>query len=266
MPEQTRGIDAYLHAIQAIQENIVATQREELAAVAQAMAETMQRNERIFLFGTGHSGLVLEEAFTRAGGIAAAVPLFCSALMLHENTDYAMRLERTSGIAQPLLAQYKPRAGEMIFIISNSGVNQMPVEMALEAKQLGLTVVTVCAHTYAAMAPLSSHGKRLYELGDYNLDNGGIPGDALVPLEDRAWRVAPSSSVIGIFLWNSLVTEASYRLIDMGEEPPVLISGNYVKTIEGASEHNRRMIARWGQGNPHLPLLYQHPPENENGG
>jgi len=265
MTTATPGIDNYLNGIQQIQTKIVETQREELAAVSQAMADTIQRGERIFLFGTGHSGLVLEEAFTRAGGIAAAVPMFSSVLMLHENTDYAMRLERTSGMAQPLLMQYKPQAGEMLFVISNSGVNQMPVEMALEAKKLGLTVVTICAHTYAAMAPLSTIGKRLYELGDFNLDNGGIPGDALVSLPDRPWRVAPSSSVVVIFLWNSLITEASYRLIEMGEEPPVLISGNYIKTVEGASEHNRTMIARWGAGNPHLPLLYQQPPLDNSG-
>jgi uncharacterized phosphosugar-binding protein len=180
--------------------------------------------------------------------------------MLHENTDYAMRLERTSGIAQPLLAQYAPEAGEMIFVVSNSGVNQMPVEMVLEAKKRGLLVVTICAHEYAAMAPLSTVGKRLYEMGDFNIDNGGIPGDALVPLEGRAWRVAPSSSVIVIFLWNCLITETAFRLLDMEEEPPVLISGNYVKVIDGAREHNMQMIARWGDGDPHLPLLYRRPP------
>jgi len=263
MPEQTWGLDAYLEAIQAMQSRVIETQRETLAKVAQAMAETMQRSQRIFLFGTGHSGLVLEEAFTRAGGIAAAVPMFSSVLMLHENTDYAMRLERASGVALPLLVQYDPQPGEMILIISNSGVNQMPVEMAIEAKKLGLVVVTICAHDYAAMAPLSTVGKRLYELGDYNLDNGGIPGDALVPLKDRDWKVAPSSSVVVIFMWNSLITEASYRLISMGDEPPVLISGNYVKKLEGAAEHNRAMIARWGDGNPHLPLLYRRPPQNK---
>lgn len=261
MSTTTPGLDRYLEGIQAMQTKVIDTQRETLAQVAQAMAETMQRGERIFLFGTGHSGLVLEEAFTRAGGIAAAVPLFSSVLMLHENTDYAMRLERASGVAQPLLVQYDPQPGEMLFIISNSGVNQMPVEMALEAKKLGLTVVTICAHEYAAIAPLSTVGKRLYELGDFNLDNGGIPGDALVPLPDRPWRVAPSSSVVVIFLWNSLITEAAYRLIDMGEEPPVLISGNYIKKVKGAMEHNRAMIERWGDGNPHLPLLYRRPPQ-----
>jgi uncharacterized phosphosugar-binding protein len=257
---KTRGIDQFLSAIQAMQTKVIETQREKLGQVAQAMVETIQRGQRIFLFGTGHSGLVLEEAFTRAGGLAATVPVFSSSLMLHENTDYAMRLERTSGIAQPLLAQYAPEAGELIFVISNSGVNQMPVEMVLEAKKLGLVVVTICAHEYAAMAPLSTVGKRLYEMGDFNIDNGGIPGDALVPLEGREWRVAPSSSVVVIFLWNCLITETAFRLLDMGEEPPVLISGNYVKTIDGARAHNMQMVARWGDGNPHLPLLYRRPP------
>lgn len=97
MISETPGIDQYLDAIQEMQIRVVDTQREILAQVAQAMAKVVQNNQRLLLFGTGHSGLVLEEAFTCTGGFVAAVPMFSSSLMLHENTEFAMRLERISG-------------------------------------------------------------------------------------------------------------------------------------------------------------------------
>lgn len=58
---------------------------------------------------------------------------------------------------------------------------------------------------------------------------------------------------------NSLIAEAAYRLIDMGEEPPVVISGNYVQKISGQMS-NMRMVSLWSDGNPHLPLLCRCPP------
>lgn len=98
------------------------------------MAATLAREQRIFLFGTGHSHLIPEEAFYRAGGLDAAVPIFAPSLMLHEDPERSSELERQAGLAEPLLAPYEPEPGEMLFVFSNSGVNQLPVEMALAAR------------------------------------------------------------------------------------------------------------------------------------
>ena len=242
------GIDGYFQSIQALQSRVIEGQRQLLLRIADRMAETIRRDGRIFVFGTGHSHMLAEEAFFRAGGLASVTPIFASMLMLHESPTMSSLLERTAGLAGPLLDEYEPQPGEMIFIYSNSGVNQMPVEMALEAKKRGLFVVSVSSWAYARVAPLSSIGKRLDEAADLAIDNGGEPGDALAPVEGAGWKVGPSSTVIGALIWNCLVTEAVYRLRAMGEEPPVIVSFN----IQGAAERNTAHLAKWRKVNRHL--------------
>jgi len=244
----TSGIDAYYHGILGLMSRVMESQRLLLDKVAQRMAETIYNDGRILLFGTGHSHLLVEEAFYRAGGLAPATPIFSSMVMLHENALLSSQAERTPGLAAPLLAGYNPRPGEMLFVFSNSGVNQMPVEIALSAKKHGLFVVSVSSLAYARLAPLSAVGVRLDEVADIALDNGGEPGDAMVPVEGAGYRVGPSSTVLGALLWNSLVTETVFRLQSMQADPPVIISLN----MPGAGEHNSLVLEKWRKINQHL--------------
>lgn len=244
----TPGVDAYYHGILELMSRVMDGQRDLLGRVAQRMAEIIHNDGRIFLFGTGHSHLLVEEAFYRAGGLAPATPLFSSAVMLHENALLSSQVERTPGLAATLLASYDPRPGEMLFVFSNSGVNQMPVEIAMCGKEHGLFVVSVSSLAYAQVAPLSTAGERLDEVADIALDNGGEPGDALVPVEGRDYRIGPSSTIIGALLWNSLVAETVYRLQQMQADPPVIISIN----MPGAREHNALVLEKWRKINKHL--------------
>ena len=188
----TSGIDDYFTAITALQHQVFTSQREQLHSVAQAMTDVILRDGRIFTFGTGHSHLLAEESHFRAGGLANAVPMLLSALMLHEGARLSSDLERTPGVARAVFNRYQPQAGEMIFIYSNSGVNVTPVEMALVAKEHGLLTVAVCSLAYARVAPLSNLGQRLPDVADYVIDNGGQPGDGLIALDSSAWRVGPT--------------------------------------------------------------------------
>ncbi|HEY3311068.1 MAG TPA: SIS domain-containing protein [Anaerolineales bacterium] len=241
----------YQRSIREMQERVVERQSERLCQTASRMADTVEAGRRIFLFGRGHSHLLAEEAFYRAGGLAAATPVFSSALMLHEDVHQSSRLERTSGLAAGLLERYHPAVGEMLFIFSNSGVNQLPVELALEAKRRGLYVVSVSALEYAKIAPQSGLGLRLDQAADLALDNGGIPGDALLALEGCEWRVGPSSTILGALLWNCLVVECMAVLQSRGvsaENLPVFASSN----MRGAAEHNAALLEEWRKVNPHL--------------
>ena len=242
------GIDTYFSAALELQLRVVERQRPLLIQVAAAMQERIRLRQRIFIFGTGHSHMLAEEAFYRAGGLAAVVPIFSSALMLHEHPEFGSRVERTPGLAESLLANYQPQPGEMIFIVSNSGVNHLPVEMALAARTQGLLVVSISSFAYALVAPLSALGRRLDEVANLAIDNGCPPGDALAPIAGTDWRVGPGTSVITALIWNCLVTEAAYQLKSMGEIPPVFISLN----IPGAHQHNEALLAEWRSGNPHF--------------
>ncbi|MFN8597048.1 MAG: SIS domain-containing protein [Anaerolineae bacterium] len=242
------GLNDYFAHIAVLQQRVLDSQRAQLQQVAAAMTEAVLNDRRIFTFGTGHSHLLAEEGHFRAGGLANVVPMLSSGLMLHEGTLLSSQLERTPGLARLILERYRPTAGEMLFVFSNSGVNQLPVEMAQLAKERGLITVAVCSQAYAQIAPLSKLGQRLLDVTDYAIDNGGQPGDSLIALDGSPWRVGPSSTVIGALIWNALITEVAYHLTLQNVEVPVYASSN----LPGAAEHNEALIAKWRPRNPHI--------------
>jgi len=251
IPPAGQALESYFQAIQALQQRVLEGQREKLCQVANRMADTIQSGRRILIFGSGHSHLMAEEAFYRAGGLAPATPIFSTMLMLHEDPHLSSRLERTPGVAKVLLERYHPIPDELLFIFSNSGVNYLPVELAGQARKLGLYVISISALTYAKSAPLSELGVRLDEIADQAIDNGGIPGDALLELERCDWRVGPSSTILGALIWNSLVVECVACLVARGwqsSELPIIASLN----MPGAAEHNEGVLAQWRKINQHL--------------
>jgi uncharacterized phosphosugar-binding protein len=248
MTESITAIDRYLQAISELQARVIEGQRATLLAIAGKMAESTLEDRRIFLFGTGHSHLLAEEGFYRAGGLANVVPILADHLMLHQLPELGSLLERTPGLADLILNRYAPQREEMLFVFSNSGVNRLPVEMAQRARERGLIVVSVSSFDYARQAPLSDLGLRLDQCVDWALDNGGVPGDALLELPGFPWRVAPSSTVIAAMLWNALVAETTRLLLESGVTPPVFASLN----VSGAAEHNQALLEEWRPRNIHL--------------
>ena len=248
MPFSDTALDQYLQAITELEKRVVETQRAVLFRIAAKMAETIQRDQRIFLFGTGHSHMLAEEGFYRAGGLANVVPILAEQFMLHSLPNLGSRLERTPGLADLILERYAPEVGDILFVFSNSGVNHLPVEMAMRGREKGMFAVSVSSLAYAKQAPLSDLGKRLDEAVDLALDNGGVPGDALVDIEGFAWRVAPSSTIINALLWNSLVAETARLLQASGVTPPVFVNIN----VAGAAERNQTLLDKWRPRNIHL--------------
>lgn len=248
MKSPVNAFDRYLQAMNELQAHVVEGQRAKLLEAAKRMADATRRDLRIFLFGTGHSHLIAEEGFYRAGGLANVVPILTEHVMLHHLPSLGSRLERTSGLADMILDRYAPQPDEMLFVVSNSGVNQLPVEMALRGRARGLFVASISSHAYARQAPLSALGLRLDQSVDIALDNGGLPGDAALEFENFPWRVAPSSTVIGALLWNSLVAETARLLLESGIEPPVYASLN----VSGAEHHNQALLEKWRPRNIHL--------------
>jgi uncharacterized phosphosugar-binding protein len=248
MSSSSNALDQYFQAVRELEARVIESQRDLLIEVAERMAETTRRDQRIFLFGTGHSHLLAEEGFYRAGGLANVVPILAEHLMLHHLPSIGSRLERMPGLAEMILERYAPEPDEMLFVFSNSGVNHLPVEMALRGRERRMFVVGVCSFAYAGQAPLSDLGVRLDQAVDVALDNGGLPGDALLKLDDFPWRVAPSSTVICALLWNCLISETARLLVESGITPPVFVSLN----VAGAAKHNEALLKKWRPHNIHL--------------
>jgi uncharacterized phosphosugar-binding protein len=230
------GIESYYRAIAETQQRVIESQRDLLAAVAKKMADTIIGGGRIYVFGTGHSHMLAEEGYARAGGLMSVVPIFYSALMLHESIPLEAKIERIPGLAGDLLDRSGIKPGEMLFVYSNSGVNHLPVEMAVEAKKRGIVTVTVNSMSFAKVAPLSSIGKRLADICDYAIDNGGVAGDGICAVPGLEWKVGPTSTVIGALIWNALVVEATHHIQRAKGDAPVGVSFN----MPGYAEHAKK--------------------------
>jgi uncharacterized phosphosugar-binding protein len=248
MVPPVNALEQYLKAVSELQRHAVESQLAILTEMAERMAETTRKERRIFLFGAGHSHMLAEEGFYRAGGLANVVPILTEHFMLHHLPALGSHLERTPGLANMILDRYAPEPGEMLFVFSNSGVNRLPVEMAMRGHEREMFIIGISSFKYARQAPLSDLGLRLDEVVDLALDNGGIPGDALIEVEDFPWRVAPSSTIICALLWNCLVSETARLLQESGIPPPIFVSLN----VRGAEEHNRILLDKWRPLNIHL--------------
>ncbi len=242
------GAAAYMNVIQSLLNQIVSTQGSAIEKAASAVVKAIQQGGLIYLFGSGHSHMLVEEGHYRAGGLAPVTPILVSELMIHESAISSSSYERLPGLAPVILKRYQVTDKDIIFIFSNSGVNAVPVEMALEAHKVGMTIIAVLSRSYSQQAPLSSLGKRLYEIADIVLDNQLPPGDAVVQIEGSGLRCGPASTIVGAFLLNAVLTEATFRLAAEGVMPPVYISSN----MPGAKEHNRALLEQYKPHNPHL--------------
>jgi uncharacterized phosphosugar-binding protein len=174
----------------------------------------------------------------------SVVPIFYTALMLHESIPLEAKVERIPGLAGDLLDRSGIKSGEMLFVYSNSGVNHLPVEMAIEAKKRGVVTVTVGSVAFAAVAPLSGIGKRLADVCDFAIDNAGVAGDGIVSVPGLDWKVGPTSTVIGALIWNALVVETTFRIQIARGDAPVGVSFNmpgyaeYAKALEKKKDFN----------------------------
>lgn len=219
---------------------------ESIAAAADAVVRTAGRDGLVYLFGTGHSHMLAEEAHYRAGGLAFAVPVLAGALMLHEGAVASTALERLPGIAAAVLGRYPIGGNDVLVVASNSGVNAAPVEAAEIGRARGACVIAVTSEAYSRAA--ANGRRRLAELADIVLDNGAPAGDAVLGVGAGGMRVGPVSTAIGAALLNAVLAEAAARLERSGAAAPVYLSAN----MPGATETNAALIARFRPRNPHL--------------
>jgi uncharacterized phosphosugar-binding protein len=203
------------------------TQAGSIRAAGELVADCLVKDGLIHVFGTGHSHMLVEELFYRAGGLAAINPILDSGLMLHESAFTSTDLERMEGYVPVVFSRYSFSPADIMIIISNSGCNAGPVEAAMEARRYGLRIIAVTALAYSrSSVPRHSSGKRLFELADIILDNGGVPGDAAVEVEGLSVRICPTSTIIGAALLNAVVYEAVTTLLNRGIPPAVIQSVN----------------------------------------
>ena len=233
--------DQYLTTATAMLQRACAQNAPVLRALAPVIGASLAQGGVLHTFGSGHSEIISREIIGRAGGLVCITGLTDPTGGFIENmVGYGTKL------AERYDRQYGLLPGETIIVISNSGKNSSPIEVALYAKQKGLHVVGLtCVEMSKTAATVHPGGKKLHEVADHVLDNGGVIGDAVVeistggaglPAEALA-KAGPTSTLIGATLLNLLTLEVIEWLKAGGHPLPILRSQN----LPGAIEYNREV-------------------------
>lgn len=217
----------YLDALLALVTRIRQEQCAQIRQAAELVAAALAIDGIVHTFGTGHSHLLAEEAFFRAGGLVAVNPIRDRRLMMLEGAVVSTSAEREHGLARSILERHVIKGGDVGIIMSNSGRNAVPIEMALEmrARQAAVIAITSLAQSRRATSRHDS-GKRLFELADVVLDNGVPEGDALVDVAGLDRPMGPGSTVSGAALVNAVFVEAAALASARGVRVRVLRSAN----------------------------------------
>lgn len=240
---------AYLERVEEMIQRLQREQLESIRNAAEMVAEVLRKDGLIHIFGTGHSHMLAEEGLYRAGGLAPVNAMLDPGLMLHEGATASTDMERLPGYSRIVAKKYDFQEGDLLIIVSNSGVNAVPVEMALLAKEAGMKVVAISSIAYSQAAKLKPGvPARLYDVADLTLDNLGEPGDAVVEVDGSGLKVGPTSTVVGAAVLNAVFVEAVSLLAADGAELPVYRSSN----MPGAPEHNRHLVNRFRGRVKHL--------------
>ena len=214
----------------------------EVHKVSRQVAERLMDGGIIHLFGCGHSSLLAQDAYYRAGGLVPVRPILIEPLMLHQGAYQSTLNERTEGFVYPYLAKEDIREEDIVIVFSTSGRNPAPIDVALFGKAQGAMVISVQSLEYNS-SQYSKHpsGKRLEAVGDFVMDTKVPVGDAIETRQGMDTRFSPLSSVVGTALLHELMTNVIEAFWEAGEEAPVFKSGN----VDGADQHNRAMMARY---------------------
>jgi uncharacterized phosphosugar-binding protein len=235
----------YFRTVCDIIEKVMETQHEPIDNVAEWITESIREGGVLHVFGSGHGHVVGEDLFYRAGGLAPvnAILDFNFTQMGGGIPTRSTMFERLEGYTTILLKNYDLRAGEVIVIASQSGINAAVIEAALVGKARGLKVVALTSLEQSSHASSRhSSGKRLFEIADTTIDNCIPPGDAVIKIAEGIPKAAPVSTVIHCSIMQAIVAEVAKRLYEQGIEPPLWISAN----VPGGDERIAELMAQYG--------------------
>jgi uncharacterized phosphosugar-binding protein len=236
----------------------------QLPAVGRAadwFAETILAGRMVHVFGSGHSRILVEEMWPRYGSFPGFNPIVELSLTFHNlvvganGQRQAMFLENVSGLAERILRNFDLSETDSALVISSSGCNVVPIEMAELFQKRGVKVVSIVSRKHSeASESKRADGKRLQDFSDLVLDTGAPVGDAMVRVEGLETPVSPGSTVGGCLLVNAIKAEVALRLTRAGQ-PPKVLSGaavvgkeRAVELFEGAYDEHARRVAKMYEG------------------
>lgn len=237
----------YLIRVEEILSTIRQTQIEKIEQAGDLFARSIRSGGHVYLFGSGHSVIPVLDIFPRYGSFVGFHPIYDPRLMWFNvvgpgGARELLWLERQEGYVRNILASYTLEPRDSILIFSHGGLNAAPVEMALEAGQKGLKVVSVSSLQNGREARAThSSGKKLADASDIAIDNCVPPEDALVSIKGISEKFAAGSTVAAVSIAMALVAETAARLVKEGAKPPTFVSPN----VGLPPDHNQNVFKEY---------------------
>lgn len=239
----------YFQALKELLDVVEKDERDNIEKAAQIMAACIQEDGIIHVFGCGHSHMLGEELFYRAGGLVPISPILVEDLMLHKGAVRSSLLEKDEHFAEQVMTNVTIHPKDVVIVVSTSGRNPVPIDVAELAKKQGAFVIGITSPRYARnQSSRHQTGMFLYQSVDLVIDNHIEVGDALMEHQSLDVPFGTGSTVIGTAIVNGIMVEAVKVMVEHGFAPPILKSGN----VDGAEEHNRTLI---NQYKSRIPML-----------
>jgi uncharacterized phosphosugar-binding protein len=246
-------VKCFFAKIHGLIDTIQETQMEAIQKAAEEIAIRLEKGGILYVFGCGHSHVLAEEVFNRAGGLIQAKSIVPHELTVDLDMDKSTLMERTDGLAEIIFATTKIRKADILILVSNSGRNAVPVQMALGAKKRGIFTIGMTNVNHSkGVSSRDKSGKKLYELCNVVLDTCGPKGDALIQPPGKNYTIAPVSTIVGAVIMEALVCAVVETMLVHSVEPPLYQSVN----IDGNDDYNRQAREQLKERFPELREVF----------
>ena len=213
-----------------------------IKAAGKVIFDAVKEKGILHVFATGHSHMLAEEMFYRAGGLVAINPVLRPFLMQHEGAISSTKFERLSGIAKIIYDGLDINDNDPFIVVSNSGINAVPVEFAQIARGNNHKVIVITSvDSSKNLKPRTIDNKHLYECGDIVINNHVPHGDGII--QTQYGNVGAVSSIICSYIAQSIILEVINLFIKNNITPPIYMSAN----IEGGDKHNEKIYEEYKQ-------------------
>lgn len=234
----------YIEQVNNLLNQILEEEKDDLERAAAILADAIQGDGRIFAWGSTHSSTTMQDIYVRAGGLMVINAIFIPGLEALQTGPFGVtsKIERLEGYAEVILDYTPIRKGDVLIVVSVSGRNAVPIEMAKVAKERGVKVIAVTGYEYTrSVTPRHAGGKNMYAYADVVLDNKAKAGDAILEADGCPAKFCPVSGITSTAVLQCLVAETIEQLLSRGITPPVFMAQN----LDGGEEFNNKMFEKY---------------------
>lgn len=241
-----KAYEKYFDVLNDVVNKVKEKNSESIMKAAEILAKTTENGGIIYGFGTGHSHLVVDDAFWRAATPANYCALLEPSATGNQEITKSYYVENTYGIGKLIVDYHRITPNDCMIIVSNSGNNIAPVDAAIRAKEKGIPVIAITAVEYSDyLKTKHQDGVKLKDVADVVLDNYCTIGDAAVEIENFEMKVGSVSTIPNIYLQNAILTQMVELLVEKGINPDVYYNGHLAFMNEDCADHNDKLVDKY---------------------